>query len=53
MEHFGKTRDCRFLNTALKINDTLRALLPQSRLADLEELENDCLRKLRDSLGLA
>ena len=52
IRHAQKTKDYRFLNTALKINDLLRESkeVPETELKELLQLENEALTQLEKEI---
>ncbi len=53
MDHAMHSKDYRFLNTALKLNDRLRdEEMDEAVLARIEEQERKCLTTLEERLGL-
>lgn len=53
MNRFIHTADCRFLNTALKLNDRLRQDFTEAQFIKvLEEKELDCFQMLTRRAGL-
>ena len=52
MHYALETCDYRFLNTALKLGDRLREMLPEADMEELNRLEQQALNELRRRLGL-
>lgn len=53
MDHAMRSKDYRFLNTALKLNDRLRKeLKDKTVLNEIEEQERKCLTAIEERLGL-